>query len=128
MSTYFTKSSIKKALGGVMLKILHFLCAFKKNNCKTPVDPLSCTYSRFLKQKWSLEELFHIKWWSSMHQECLKLQYYLFFIYLFFKAHAVNLWLLIFSYILLYLFPSFSYAVLKHFRSLMKALASNKIK
>lgn len=51
-----------------------------------------------------------------------------FFIYLFFKAHAVNLWLLIFSYILLYLFPSFSYAVLKHFRSLMKALASNKIK
>lgn len=45
-----------------------------------------------------------------------------------FKAHAVNLWLLIFSYILLYFFPSFSYAVLKHFRSLIKALASNKIK
>lgn len=48
MSTYFTKSSIKKALGGVMLKILHFLCAFnKKNNCQTPMSPLSCTYSRF---------------------------------------------------------------------------------
>lgn len=39
MSTYFTKSSIKKALGGVMLKILHFLCALKKKMVKLPWIP-----------------------------------------------------------------------------------------
>lgn len=50
MSTYFTKSSIKKALGGVMLKILHFLCAFKKNNCQTPVNPSLALIPVFLKR------------------------------------------------------------------------------
>lgn len=49
MSTYFTKPLIEKALGGALLNVLHFLCAFqkrffeKKNHCQTPINPLFCT-------------------------------------------------------------------------------------
>lgn len=51
MSTYFTKSSIKKALGGVMLKILHFLCAFKKKKIvKLPWIPSLALIPVFFKK------------------------------------------------------------------------------